>query len=829
MITNFIQLDFNKENDLKVPSVQYDSGSRFVKIKLQRNKSPFEIDGYRVTVVANKVDGTEIMNDCTILDGVNGVVQFEITEQFNAVEGVVDCQLKLFKGKTLLTSMPFSINVVKSVSTKEIVSSNELKTLVNALGEVQNIDNRFAQTNAQLSKDKKELSDKIQEVASTGTTTEVLKTTTQNYIDSKLDDGTIANMTIEDNSITSNKYADASIDVNKLSKNMLEILSIRENTPKKIDLDPSMFPNTVDKDSIFIPNIPLTQRGRVYFNLIPYTTTNNLFLLRKVDGFNFIVEETVSEYTHKQEDLNKAVLIETPFFSDGSGEQYIGCSSMYFRKCPTTDTTWFQVDYNSFPPQNSTVKCDGVKYSNELSLFPTIIGVDYNIREAELDEDVTKQLLKKQSVTVEHFDNDLQKVVTGVNYPLPISSEEYKTVNCTLTQIDGKYQMDFIDSNLFSWVYLKNQEESFIYDITNQYPFDSNIKWVVLSANDEVAYVYGLTDNGIEYGRLTKVRNINTSTTVIRPANPDLPSLENVRFIKFTRGADEIVVTTSVDGLIFDDFDTVPYNLFSGIPQRFGLLSVYGRTSQTTGGLTYIESDNKEIYINGDRVLVGGTKLTEALKNNTVSTTSPLTGLSWNVMGDSISTVGAYTTKHYFNYIAEKYDMDVVSYGISGTKIGGSDANAMCQRYTKMRDNVDIVTVLGGVNDFGQSSPLELGVFSDTTNATFYGSLHIMCQGLLEKYPHSIIMFITPMSQKGFWAHSVDTNKFGLTVFDYGQAIKDVCGYYGIPVCDLGRTVGFTSKNPTQNSYYLKDGLHANERGHEKMAICIENSLKQLF
>lgn len=151
MITNFIQLDFNKENDLKVPSVQYDSGSRFVKIKLQQNKVPFEINGYRVTVVANKVDGTEIMNDCTILDGANGLVEFEITEQFNAVEGVVDCQLKLFKDEILLTSMPFNISVVKSVSTKEIVSSNELKTLVNALGEVQNIDNRFAQTNAQLS------------------------------------------------------------------------------------------------------------------------------------------------------------------------------------------------------------------------------------------------------------------------------------------------------------------------------------------------------------------------------------------------------------------------------------------------------------------------------------------------------------------------------------------------------------------------------------------------------------------------------------------------------------------------------------------------------
>lgn len=200
MITNFIQLDFNKENDLKVPSVQYDSGSRFVKIKLQRNKSPFEIDGYRVTVVANKVDGTEIMNDCTILDGVNGVVQFEITEQFNAVEGVVDCQLKLFKGKTLLTSMPFSINVVKSVSTKEIVSSNELKTLVNALGEVQNIDNRFAQTNAKLS-----------ELANKGTTVEVLERVTKEEIDRQIADGTIANLTIADYSITNEKLATRSV------------------------------------------------------------------------------------------------------------------------------------------------------------------------------------------------------------------------------------------------------------------------------------------------------------------------------------------------------------------------------------------------------------------------------------------------------------------------------------------------------------------------------------------------------------------------------------------------------------------------------------------
>jgi hypothetical protein len=205
-VVNYVQIDFNKENDLKVPSVQYDSGSRFVKIKLQQNKVPFEINGYRVTVVANKVDGTEIMNDCTILDGANGLVEFEITEQFNAVEGVVDCQLKLFKGKTLLTSMPFSINVVKSVSTKEIVSSNELKTLVNALGEVQNIDNRFAQTNAQLS-----------EIANKGTTVEVIERATKEEIEKQIDDGRLTNLMIHDNSITGEKVKNKSIPIEKLS------------------------------------------------------------------------------------------------------------------------------------------------------------------------------------------------------------------------------------------------------------------------------------------------------------------------------------------------------------------------------------------------------------------------------------------------------------------------------------------------------------------------------------------------------------------------------------------------------------------------------------
>ena len=77
-------------------------------------------------------------------------------------------------------------------------------TLINQTA-LEKVNERIDETNAQLSQDKKELLAKIQEVAETGTTTEVLQDTTKKYIDEKIVDGTIANLTIEDNSITKNK------------------------------------------------------------------------------------------------------------------------------------------------------------------------------------------------------------------------------------------------------------------------------------------------------------------------------------------------------------------------------------------------------------------------------------------------------------------------------------------------------------------------------------------------------------------------------------------------------------------------------------------------
>lgn len=57
----------------------------------------------------------------------------------------------------------------------------------------------------QLDNNVQKLNSKINEVATTGTTTEVLKTTTETYIQEKINDGTIPNMTIENTSIDTEK------------------------------------------------------------------------------------------------------------------------------------------------------------------------------------------------------------------------------------------------------------------------------------------------------------------------------------------------------------------------------------------------------------------------------------------------------------------------------------------------------------------------------------------------------------------------------------------------------------------------------------------------
>lgn len=146
-----IKINFDKKLTDEIESVQFDNNSRFIIFKLINNSKAYDLTNKRVRVAGIKRDGTEIFNDCEIVDKKNGMVSMELTEQINAVGGRVVCELKVYGDNDfLLSTKQFVINVSNSVMSTKILSSNEFTALINALKEINNIDKKFAEVSSQM-------------------------------------------------------------------------------------------------------------------------------------------------------------------------------------------------------------------------------------------------------------------------------------------------------------------------------------------------------------------------------------------------------------------------------------------------------------------------------------------------------------------------------------------------------------------------------------------------------------------------------------------------------------------------------------------------------
>lgn len=185
---------------------------------------------------------------------------------------------------------------------------------------------------------------------------------------------------------------------------------------------------------------------------------------------------------------------------------------------------------------------------------------------------------------------------------------------------------------------------------------------------------------------------------------------------------------------------------------------------------------------------------------------------------------------------ANNLGMVGINEGINGSTIAvkessPTDRDPMVTRYPDMPD-ADVVVVLGGSNDwFYAWTPI--GEFADRTNYTFYGALHNLILGLMQKYADSLIVFATPIKR----GNAADlTNSNGKTLDDYCDIIREVCAYYGVAVLDCNRDVQLAPFIPWQNNKYFltvsgqeeADYTHPNDLGHTKIAAYITGQIKAL-
>ncbi|WOE33098.1 MULTISPECIES: SGNH/GDSL hydrolase family protein [unclassified Acinetobacter] len=209
-------------------------------------------------------------------------------------------------------------------------------------------------------------------------------------------------------------------------------------------------------------------------------------------------------------------------------------------------------------------------------------------------------------------------------------------------------------------------------------------------------------------------------------------------------------------------------------------------------------------------------------------------GKKWLSLGDSITARGWYQP-----HVVSELGLDsFVNFGVGGTCLARkttSDTTAMSVRYVDMDATADLITVWGGVNDFGYSYGSNggtiLGAIGDTSIDTVYGALATIIEGLITKYPLAKIAFIiTPPVSNAMGMRSA--NKKGFRLEQYCQAVRDVCEYYSIPYLDLYKQSGINEKNVnimTSNiASTAPDGLHPSAVAMERIAKKMSAFLRDL-
>ncbi|STB59705.1 BppU family phage baseplate upper protein [Clostridium perfringens] len=130
-----INFDINRNNLFDLTAKQYDTdGARSFTFRLLKDSIPFDLTGLSVKVGGKKPDGKDIFNDCKVIDSKKGIVELELTTQMQVIVGTLNLELLILNGETRLSTIPFEVQIIKSVTDfKEVESSNEFGALNNAL------------------------------------------------------------------------------------------------------------------------------------------------------------------------------------------------------------------------------------------------------------------------------------------------------------------------------------------------------------------------------------------------------------------------------------------------------------------------------------------------------------------------------------------------------------------------------------------------------------------------------------------------------------------------------------------------------------------------
>lgn len=144
-----INIEIDKELYTPITTKQGDT-SRYLLFKILNNGVPFSLSNKTVRAYLHKPDGTNVFNDLKIINIDGGLVELKITTQMSAANGVAKGELKIYEGTDILTTMDFTLDIVKSNADNAVESSNEFSALTLGLNKIDEWDKYFTETSGKI-------------------------------------------------------------------------------------------------------------------------------------------------------------------------------------------------------------------------------------------------------------------------------------------------------------------------------------------------------------------------------------------------------------------------------------------------------------------------------------------------------------------------------------------------------------------------------------------------------------------------------------------------------------------------------------------------------